>query len=214
MFSDKNTLYMALVKSIEESIKSRLQRRGRGAAVTPFDFLDLGSRDSVDQGLSRLARKQVLKRLDRGLYTYPKVSRLLGELSPDPEKVAQALARRDAAQLIPTGAAAANLLGLSEQVPNRVVYLTSGPARSATVGKLAVTLKPTVAKNMATAGRASGVVIQALRFLGKDNVGSEVIEKLCERLNTKDRAQLLKDAKYAPAWMEPIFRKIAEGARP
>ncbi len=204
---------MALVKSIEESIRSRLQRRGRGAAVTPFDFLDLGSRDSVDQGLSRLARKQVLKRLDRGLYAYPKVSRLLGELSPDPEKVAQALARRDAAQLIPTGAVAANLLGLSEQVPNRVIYLTSGPARSAKVGKLAVTLKPTVAKNMATAGRASGVVIQALRFLGKDNVGDVVIETLRERLNAKDRAQLLKDARYAPAWMEPIFRKIAEGAR-
>lgn len=201
---------MITVKSVEESIKSRLQRRGRGAAVTPFDFLDLGSRDSVDQGLSRLARKQVLKRLDRGLYTYPKVSRLLGELSPDPEKVAQALARRDAAQLIPTGAVAANLLGLSEQVPNRVVYLTSGPARSAKVGQLAVTLKPTVAKNMATAGRASGVVIQALRFLGKDSVGSDVVEKLRERLNAKDRAQLLKDAKYAPAWMEPIFRKIAE----
>jgi hypothetical protein len=202
------------VKSIEESIKRRLQRRGRGLAVTPFDFLDLGSRDSVDQGLSRLARKQVLKRLDRGLYCYPKVSRLLGELSPDPEKVAQALARRDAAQLIPTGAVAANLLGLSEQVPNRVVYLTSGPARSAKVGQLAVTLKPTVAKNMATAGRASGVVIQALRFLGKDNVGDTVIEKLRERLKAKDREQLLKDSRYAPAWMEPIFRKIAEGARP
>ena len=179
--------------------------------MTPFDFLDLGSRAAVDQGLSRLTRKQVVKRLDRGIYTYPKMSRLLGELSPDPETVARALARRDAAKLIPTGAAAANLLGLSEQVPNRVVYLTNGPARSAKVGQLVVALKPTVAKNMATANRASGVIIQALRFLGKDNVGDQVFEKLRERLSRKDREQLLKDAKYAPAWMQAVFRKVAEG---
>lgn len=198
------------MESIEESIKKRLQRRGRGAAVTPFDFLDMGSRASVDQGLSRLARKQVLKRLGRGIYTYPKASRLLGELSPAPEVVAQAMARRDAAKLIPSGAMAANLLGLSEQVPNKVVYLTSGPARSAKIGKLALTLKPTVAKNMATADRVSGVVIQALRFIGKDKVGNEMIETLRQRLNPEEREQLLKDARYAPSWMEPIFRKISK----
>lgn len=200
------------MKSVEESIKSRMQRRGRGAAVTPFDFLDLGSRASVDQGLSRLARKQVLKRVDRGIYAYPKVSRLLGELSPDPEQVAQALARRDAAKLIPSGAMAANLLGLSEQVPGQVVYLTSGPAREAKIGKLTVTLRPTVAKNLATADRASGVVIQALRFLGKDQVGAEVIEQLRQRLSIRQRKQLVQDIPYAPAWMAPIFHAIEEGA--
>ena len=200
------------MKSIEESIKCRMQSRGRGAAVTPFDFLDLGSRASVDQGLSRLTRKNVLKRVDRGVYAYPKISRLLGELSPDPDKVAQALARRDAAKLIPSGAMAANLLGLSEQVPSRVVYLTSGPAREATIGKLTVTLRPTVAKNLATADRASGVVIQALRFLGKDQVGTEVVEKLRRRLNDSQRKQLVKDIPYAPAWMAPIFKAIEQGA--
>lgn len=197
---------------MEESIKNRMQRRGRGAAVTPFDFLDLGSRASVDQGLSRLTRKNVLKRVDRGVYAYPKFSRLLGELSPDPEKVAQALARRDAAKLIPSGAMAANLLGLSEQVPSRFVYLTSGPACEVNIGKLTVTLRPTVAKNLATAGRASAVVIQALRFLGKDQVGAEVVEKLRERLDGRQRKQLVKDIPYAPAWMAPHFRAIEGGS--
>jgi predicted nucleotidyltransferase len=163
----------------------------------------------VDQSLSRLARKQLIRRVDRGIYSYPKTSRLVGELSPDPKKVADALARRDAATLLPSGAMAANLLGLSDQVPSQVVYLTSGPKREAKVKKLTITLKPTVAKNLATAKRATGVVIQALRYLGKDQVGSDVVEKLRKRLNPEQRQQLLKDIRYAPAWMGPVFRKVA-----
>jgi len=200
------------MKSVEDSIIKRVRRRGRGAVFTPFDFLSVGSRDSVDQGLSRLARKQVLRRVDRGIYSYPKTSALIGELSPDPQKVAEALARRDAATLLPSGAMAANLLGLSDQVPSQVVYLTSGPPRTAKVKKLTVTLRPTVAKNLATAKRVTGVVIQALRYLGKDQVDSEVVEKLRKRLSVDQRLQLLKDIPYAPAWMAPIFKKIAEGA--
>jgi len=200
------------VKSVEDSIKKRVQRRGRGAVVTPFDFLNLGSRDAVDQGLSRLARKQVLKRVDRGIYSYPKTSAWIGKLSADPKEVAEALARRDAATLLPSGAMAANLLGLSDQVPSQVVYLTSGPKREARIKKLTVTLKPTVAKNMETAKRATGVVIQALRYLGKSQVDAKVIEKLRKRLTEEQRRQLVKDIPYAPGWMAPVFKKIAEGA--
>lgn len=197
------------MKSIEESIKKGVQRRGKGAVVTPFDFLKSGSRDAVDQGLSRLTRKGVLQRVDRGLYNYPKQDPLLGQLSPSPEAVAKALARRDAAKLLPTGAMAANMLGLSEQVPMKVAYLTSGPKRQAKIKNLTVTLRPTVAKNLATADRVSGVVIQALRYLGKGAVGPEQVRQLCKRLNPKQRQQLVRDIPYAPAWMGPIFRQIA-----
>lgn len=202
------------MKSVEDSIIKRVRRRGRGAVFTPFDFLSVGSRDSVDQGLSRLARKQVLRRVDRGIYCYPQQNDLIGEVAPSVDAVAEALARRDGAKLLPAGAMAANLLGLSEQVPVRVAYLTSGPKRVARIKNLTITLRPTIAKHLATKHLVSGIVIQALRYLGKENVDRSVVKKLRQRLDGKQGQQLLDDIAYAPAWMASVFREIAAETQP
>jgi hypothetical protein len=163
----------------------------------------------VDQVLSRLVKKGTLERVDRGVYALPRVSQVLGRLSPEPEAVAQALARRGAQRLIPAGAHAANLLGLTTQVPARIEYLTDGPPRRAMIQKLPVILKRTTTRNLATAGRASGTVIQALRFLGQKNVDEAVIQRLRTRLQEKEKAQLLQDIPLAPAWMSSVFRQVA-----
>jgi len=119
-------------KSLEESVLKRFRSRGRGAALTPSAFLDLGSRPVVAMALTRLVRRGALKRVSRGVYVYPKQNKLLGELAPSPQEVAEALARRGGERLLPSGAQAANLLGLSEQVPAKIIYLTDGPSRTAT----------------------------------------------------------------------------------
>lgn len=125
-------------------------------------------------------------------------------------EIAQAMARRGSQKLLASGAMAANLLGLSDQVPAKVEYLTDGAACERRSGKLLIRLKPTTPKNMATADRVTGPVIQALRHLGKDNVGDEVVSKLRQRLSEQDRLQLLEDISFAPGWMASIFKKIAE----
>jgi ABC-type uncharacterized transport system YnjBCD ATPase subunit len=124
--------------------------------------------------------------------------------------VAKALARRGSGKLLPSGALAANLLGLSEQVPAKAEYLTDGPSSRVMIKNLQVVLKQTTPKNLATADRVTGVVIQALRFLRRQQVGQEVVTQLRERLKPAERRQLVKDIPFAPAWMAPIFRKIAE----
>ena len=198
------------MKTIEESMLKRVRGRGGGSAVTPADFLDLGSRSAVDQGLSRLARKNVLTRVSRGVYAFPETSGWIGVVSPSPDEVAKALARRGCGKLLPSGALAANLLGLSDQVPAKAEYLTDGPTCRVMIKNLQVVLKQTTPKNLATAGRVSGVVIQALRFLRRQQVGPEVVVKLRERLKPAERRQLVKDIPLAPAWMAPLFRQIAE----
>lgn len=198
------------MKTIEESIMKRVRGRGRGSAATPADFLDLGSRAAVDQSLSRLVKKNLLTRVARGVYAYPEINRLIGEIAPSPEVVAQALARRGSQKLLPSGALAANLLGLSDQVPTKVEYLTDGPTCRVMVKRMMVELKQTTPRNLATAGRVSGVVIQALRFLRRQQVGSEIVKTLSARLKPAERRQLVKDIPYAPAWMAPIFREIAK----
>ena len=91
----------------------------------------------------------------------------------------------------------------------KVVYLTDGRSKTVQVGKRQIQLRQTTPKNMATAGKISGMVIQALKHIGKDQVDNDLIAKLNERLDDKARKQLLKDIRSAPAWIADIFRKLA-----
>jgi hypothetical protein len=134
----------------------------------------------------------------------------LGQLSPSAEEVAKALAGRDRTRLQPAGAYAANALGLSEQVPAKAVFLTDGPSRTVKLGPMTIQLRRTTARNMAAAGRLSGLLIQALRELGKEHVTPERIAHLKRTLPAAERRELIKDIRLAPAWMHPIFRELAE----
>lgn len=197
-------------QSIDSRILAAIHGRGRGSVFVPADFLDLGSREAVDIALHRLARKGTIRRLARGVYDFPKEHPVLGPLQPSAEAVARALAGRDRTRLQPAGAYAANALGLSEQVPAKAVFLTDGPARTVKIGTTTIQLRRTTAKNMAAAGRLSGLLIQALRELGKEHVTPERCAHLKRTLPAKKRQELIKDIRLAPAWMHPIFRELAE----
>lgn len=197
-------------QAIDSRILATIQGRGRGSVFVPADFWAIGSREAVDLALHRLARKGTIRRLARGVYDYPKEHPVLGPLTPSAEVIAKALAGRDRTRLQPAGAYAANALGLSEQVPAKAVFLTDGPTRTVKIGTITIQLRKTTAKNMAAAGRLSGLLIQALRALGKEHVTNERKDHLKRTLPTEKRRELLKDLRLAPAWMHPIFRELAE----
>ena len=176
----------------------------------PADFLDIGSREAVDVVLHRLAKKGTIRRLARGVYDFPKEHPVLGRLQPSAEDVAKALAGRDHTRLQPAGAYAANALGLSEQVPAKAVFLTDGPSRTVRIGPATIQLRRTTPRNMAAAGRLSGLLIQALRALGREHVTPERREHLKRTLPADKRRELVQDIRLAPAWMHPIFRELAE----
>jgi len=199
-----------MLQSIDSKVVSRIYGKKRGWVFTPIHFLDLGNRAAIDQALGRLVKSGTIRRLARGLYDYPKKHSDFGDLPPDYERIAQALAGRDRLKIQPSGAYAANLLGLTEQVPAKIVFFTDGPNRKVQIGKRKIVLKRTTPKNMATAGRISGLVIQALRYLKKVNIDSIVISKLNRRLSDDDKSTLMNDIRYAPAWIGNIFRKIQE----
>ena len=197
--------------SIDHKILSRIYGHGRGWVFTPKHFMDLGTGYAVGMTLTRLSRKGTIRRLSRGLYEYPVTHPKMGSLSPSPEAVANALAGRDAVRLQPSGAYAANLLGLSDHVPMKVVFLTDGPSRHVRIGNQEIHLKRTTPRNMATAGKTSGLIIQALRYLGQSGTTPGVIRTLRQRLNTKERAEIMKDIRYAPAWVAAVIRQVNAG---
>lgn len=198
------------MQTIDSKLKSRIYGHGRGSVFTPNDFLDLGGRDAVDKALSRLATRGEVRRLARGLYEYPREHPELGTLSPDIEKVAKALAGKDRLRLQPAGAYATNLLGLSEQVPAKAIFLTDGPSRTVKIGRQEIQLRRTTPRNMAAAGRLSGLLMQAFRHLGNQHITAQRMAHLKRTLPAKERRQLLKDLSLAPTWMHRLFRELAE----
>ena len=196
-------------KNIDSKVVSRIYGHGRGWVFTPNHFKDLGSRDAVASALKRHKQSGLIRQLARGVYDYPKIDPELGLLEPSTDDIAQALAGRDATRLQPSGAYAANLLGLSTQVPTKIVYLTDGRPRTVQIGKRQITLNQTTPRNMATAGKISGLVIQALRHLGGRHVDAATIEAVKKRLSAADRKRLLADIRHAPAWIADIIRKVA-----
>ncbi|MBI3922503.1 MAG: type IV toxin-antitoxin system AbiEi family antitoxin domain-containing protein [Armatimonadetes bacterium] len=195
---------------IEPKVRAIVAGQGRGWVFTPRDFTELGDPRSVGMALTRLTRKGIIRQVARGLYDYPVDHPALGQVAPSADAIAGALASRDAVRLQPAGGYAANLLGLSDQVPMRVVFLTDGPPRRVKLGRREIILKRTTPRNMATAGKMSGLVIQALRHLGQRYVDDRVIDILRRQLSDADKAELLKDLKYAPVWIGHILRRLAD----
>jgi hypothetical protein len=200
-------------QTVDSKVLNRIFGHGRGWVFTPSHFLDLGSREAVAAALTRHKRSGAIRQLARGLYDYPRPAPRVGLLPPSIEEIAKALQSRDATRLQVSGAHAANILGLTDQVPVRTVYLTDGGGRKVNLGKRQIVLKHTTPRRMATAGRVSGTVIQALRWIGQGQIDKRMIASLNRNLSDADKAQLAKDVRYAPSWVGAIMRQIAASAR-
>jgi len=199
---------MKVANPIDRAMLARIQARGDGWVFSPADFIDLGTRHAVDKALSRMAATGTIRRVARGLYDLPKQHPIVGTTTPHIDQVAKAAAGKGGTRLQPTGAYAANLLGLSDQVPAKVVFLTDGRSKRIQLGNVSIALRQTSPRIMATAGTVSGTVIQALRYLGKAHVTDDTVKRLDRRLSANDRKQLLKDLAYAPAWIADIMRRL------
>ena len=203
---------MAGIKSsqaIEYKASLRIRGNGRGWAFSQRDFARLGSRDAVDKTLQRLLRKGTIRRVIRGIYDYPIFSDLLNQqLSPDLDQVAQALARKFGWHIQPSGAAAQNLIGLTTQVPSRIVYLSDGPDRSYWVGKTKLVFEHTALKEAGFKLRESALLVQALKALGSDWVTPGVIEKTRVWLDPNLHEKVLVDTKTATGWVYKAIQQI------
>ena len=178
---------------------------------TPKDFLDFGSREAVDQALSRLVKAGQLRRVGRGFYDKPRMSTLLKRLAPtDLRAVIAALARRDGVRFMRDGAVAANLLGLTTGVPAQIRYVTDGPSRTLKIGGWTVRCRHAGPRVMQWAGKPAAPVVQALRWLGPDAAAdARVVSILRDRLPDIMKRDLLQNSCDLPGWALPLARSIA-----
>ncbi len=197
------------------SVANRIMKRisenaGEGWVCAPRDFLDIGSREAVDQALSRLVKAGKVRRIGRGLYDQPRMSAVLKRTAPvDLDAAIAAIARRDGIHVMPDGMAAANGLGLTNAVPARPCYVTDGASRSVEIGGRTIRFRHASPSVMRWAGKAAAPVAQALRWLGPEaSRDARVVSILRRRLPDAVKRDLAKNCRDLPGWAMPLARSI------
>jgi hypothetical protein len=197
------------MKRLTSQILEEARRLPEGAPLAAKALLRLGSRPALDQALSRLARRGQLLRAGRGIYVRPVESRF-GVRAPSVEKVIEAVAAQRGETIVPSGAAAANTLGLTTQVPVRWVYLTSGPSRTLQLGRQIVELRHAPQWQLVLPSRPAGQAVRALAWLGPTKA-HETMRRLKRTLPTTELDALAAVGPRLPSWLAEPVSQIAHG---
>lgn len=189
-------------------IEKILAKKKRGELIFPTDFRGLGTGDAIKKALSRLVLSGKLNRLAHGIYYLPKIDPVLGELRPGADEVVKMLAKKEKIKVRPAGAYALHRLGLTTQVPTRLVYVTDGHSRQFNLGKMQVKFKSTTPKKLSTEGKISSLVIQALEEIGTEKVDPAIEAKILELLKKEDPQKLKHDLSLASGKVSDYIVKL------
>lgn len=180
-------------------ILSAAQSLPEGGLLSPKEFLHLASRASVDQTLTRLTREGKLLRVGRGIYSLP-VSGRFGSRPPSTQAVLEAIETASGEVIVPNGAAEANALGLTTQMPIREVFLTSGSSHKLRLGNRNIELKHGSRWQLALGKRPAGRAIRALSWLGPEQA-STALKVLHNKLSAAEWEAMYAVRAALPSWM-------------
>lgn len=189
------------------TLRQRIEAMPEDCILFRSDFPEYHT-EFVGSILSELTTEGMLVKIAHGIYAKPRRSKF-GVVLPSVDKVVQAIAARDNAEVLPSGITALNALGLSTQVPMNYTYLTTGSERTVNLSNRQVVLKRGVPKNFCYGTRLISLLVQALKALKKENVGEEelnIIQQLV--LKETDKETLAKDVDMMPAWMKRVIKPM------
>lgn len=198
------------MQSIDDKVIAKIKKAKGGSLFFIEYFISFGTAKAVAKALERMVEANEISRVARGIYSRLEIDPILGPVKPSTEAIAQAIAKRDKARIVPTGELALNALGLSTQVPMNVVYLTDGAARKIDLGRRKIVFKKATPKNLAAIGKISSLVIQALKEIGKDKITESEIKIIIKQLANEEPYRLEHDIRLAPEWIRVIMRQAKD----
>ena len=200
------------MNSYLDQIKNRINDFDSRKVFINNDFLDIAGNETVRRTLNQLVSENKIKRVINGFYYNPIYSELIGEYEAvSIHELALAIARKYNWNIAPYNSTALNLLGLSTQVPTHYKYISSGRYKEYKIGDTVLEFKKVNPGEIANMSLKTATIIQAIKSLGKENITSEVIQKIRENLSEKERIDLMNESKSVPAWIYEVIREICEG---
>ena len=193
-------------------IKNSILLADYGTVFVAVDFVSITDKKNVNMSLLRLEDEGLILRIIRGVYYKAEYNDFLQEyVVPNPDKVAHAIARNFGWTITPCGDSALNILGLSTQVPAIWSYVSDGTYKEYSYDNTTIKFKRTTNKEISKLSYRTALIIQALKALGKDNIGNKVINKLKNNLTDKEKATALLEAKAATSWIYEYIKQICKG---
>ena len=197
------------MQSTHNQIKNAILESRKGKMFFSSNFSQYGTDVSIRHAFSRLCKERLLIRLSAGIYLYPEIDKEIGVIYPSIEKIAKAIAKQEKARIIPTGVYALNALGLSTQIPMRVVFLTDGTPRMINIeGEASIKFKKTAPKYLSFKSKLMSLIVFALREIGENKATSEQLEKIKTLLQNEKKEIIISDINLAPAWVKNTISKL------
>ena len=188
----------------------KIMSENQGKVFSINDFYNLGTKNTIKSILYRLNKENQITRLIEGLYIKPKYSKILKEYSyPDASEIAEKLANKFSWTITPSGDTVLNYMGLSTQIPNEYIYISDGPYREYLYRDKKIIFKHTTNRNITSYSKELSILIQAIKALGKDNIGKEDIKKLAI-FAKKIKENFKEDTLKLPFWIQEVLQKIQE----
>ena len=199
-----------MINNYTNEVKSILSNHSAGWVFTHMDFAKLNNMATVERTLSRLVKTKEIKRIRRGLYYIPEISRW-GEVPPSQSNIIKALSRAMNTDFIPDGANALYQLGLTQQVPMKQVYLTDKQISPISIGKIQIEFKRVSPKKLSGAKKGVSLYLSAIEYLGKNEVFQESIKSKIANILDKELATKLQNASQERArWVQNAVYEITQ----
>ena len=197
------------MQSTHNKIKSVILESRKGKIIFSANFSKYGTDVAIRHAFSRLCKEGLLIRLSAGIYLYPEIDKEIGVIYPSIEKIAKAIAKQEKARIIPTGVYALNALGLSTQIPMRVVFLTDGTPRMINIeGEASIKFKKIAPKYLSFKSKLMSLIVFALREIGENKAPNEQLETIKNLLKNEKKEIITSDLNLAPAWVKNTISKL------
>jgi len=198
-----------MIQSTHSQIEKEILKNNKGKIIFSSNYANYGTDVAVRHAFSRLCKNGLLIRLSAGIYLYPEIDREIGVIYPSIEKIAKEIAKQEKARIIPTGVFALNALGLSMQVPMRVIFLTDGTPRMINIeGESSIKFKKIAPKYLSFKSKLMSLIVFALREIGENKATSEQLERIKELLQNEKQELITNDINLAPTWVKNIILKL------
>lgn len=188
-------------------IEQKINRFKPGQVFLPSDFKELGTSTSIRKTLSRLVESGQVERMGQGIYVIPKNDKVFGKVLPSMEQLAKALAKKEHVKIKPSGQYALNKVGLSSQVPMRLVYLTTGNSKRIQIGKNAIIFKSTTAKKLSMRGDITSLLFLGLEGLDLQKLSPTQMERIMELLKHESPENLKYNLRLVPSRLSDFVVK-------
>ncbi|MBQ8996372.1 MAG: hypothetical protein IJ091_11235, partial [Oscillospiraceae bacterium] len=190
-------------------ISKRIDEASYGSAFVISDFTDLAEYETAKKTIARLEKNNTLRRVLRGVYDKPMYSSLLQEYAaPNPDSIAHAIARNYNWTISASGNTALNLLGLSTQVPANWSYISSGPYKDYSFGKVKLTFSHRSDSQVKGMSEKTLLLIQALKAIGQKNVSNTDILLIRKRISSEEYETVLLETRHTINWVHEVIKEI------